>query len=365
MEARLAALARDVALALQDADIRRLVFEEIGASPYREHKLHFARFVRGQGAPLLDRVATVRSRTADAVLMALDSVVDVEFYMPVPEHVAGWRGDANLIVVAQLSDEAVPIGFTLTGQRVAALTPDIPPATPALVLVPVETRFTPPPQRQACLEDCGGGGGGGTSPSLASELWAIEMVLENDGEGWPRGSPELVISTLRVFTNGTSQTLHCAHEEQAYPYRFDADAGWAGEVLVTPLSEFNPPGGGLTGIMVWENDDAGSLCVFAPTYPWEPVEQQMVRAQSNGHRADWRRVEEDNNGDGAIDAIKAFLLQLASLVVVSEWTGNGDDLVGLVVLSGSASGFQDPKNIVRFLEDGLPSGNGWIKFQLR
>jgi hypothetical protein len=191
------------------------------------------------------------------------------------------------------------------------------------------------------------------------------MVLENDGEGWPRGSPELVISTLRVFTNGTFQSLHCAHEEQADPYYFDADAGWAGEVLVTPLSEFNPPGGGLTGIMVWENDDEGSLCAFSPTYSWEPVEQQMVRAQSNGYRADWRRVEQDNNGDGAIDAIRSFLETLAGLIVLSEWIGNGDDVVGLVVLNGAYSGFEDPKNVVRFLEDGLPSGNGWIKFQLR
>jgi len=116
---------------------------------------------------------------------------------------------------------------------------------------------------------------------------------------------------------------------------------------------------------VWENDDEGSLCAFSPTYSWEPVEQQMVRAQSNGYRADWRRVEQDNNGDGAIDAIRSFLETLAGLIVLSEWIGNGDDVVGLVVLNGAYSGFEDPKNVVRFLEDGLPSGNGWIKFQLR
>jgi hypothetical protein len=368
--ARLGALAHDVAVALQNADLRQLVFNELSASPYREHKLHFAGFVRGRGAQLLERVAAVQRRTVNAALASLDSVADVEFYMPVPEHAAAWRGDTNLIVVAQLRDEATPVGFTLTGEPVLALSPDVPPATPALVLVPVETDFSQGPARAEECPECppgggGGGGGGGGSPSLASELWAIEMVLEDDGEGWPRGSPELVISTLRVFTNGTSETLRCANEEKASPYYFDAEAGWAGEVLVTPLSEFNPPGGGLTGIMIWENDDEGSLCAFSPTYSWEPVEAQMVRAQSGGYRADWQRVAQDNDGDGVVDAIKSFLETLASLVVLSEWIGNGDDVVGLVVLSGSASGFQDPKNIVRFLEDGLPSGNGWIKFQLR
>jgi hypothetical protein len=147
MTARLGALAHDVAVALQNADLRRLVFEELSASPYREHKLHFAGFVRGRGAQLLERVAAVRHRTANAVLTSLDSVADVEFYMPVPEHLAAWRGDTNLIVVAQLGDEATPVGFTLSGHPVPGLSPDIPPATPALVLVPVETDFSQQPAR--------------------------------------------------------------------------------------------------------------------------------------------------------------------------------------------------------------------------
>lgn len=204
-------------------------------------------------------------------------------------------------------------------------------------------------------------------PNTLQRTVAIEMVLEDDGEGWPRGSPELVISTMRVFDNGTSATLHCAHEEQAYPYRFDADDGWAGEVLVTPLSDFyaTGPTTPVTAIMIWENDDDSNLCAFSGENSWDPVEAQVVYAQQGGYRVDWRRLEQDSNGDGTVDAVRTFLATLASLIALSEWVGNGDDVVGLAILSGSATGFEDPKNIVGFLEYGLPRGNGWIKFQLR
>jgi hypothetical protein len=375
MEARLAALARDVALALQDSDIRRLVFEEIGASPYREHKLPFGRFVRGRGAPLLARVAAVRAQTTSAALMRLDSTVDVEFYMPVPAHVAAWRGDDGLIVVAQLDDQARPVGFTLNGSPVPGLSPHVPPATPALVLVPVETDFTRVPSRAEECPDCppgggggGGSGGGGGGSSLYSELWMVEAVFQEDGEGWPRGSPELVVSTVQVFSNGAFQVLHCAHEEQADPlYRWDGDDGWAGQVLITPLADLHPPGSSdpRVGILIYENDDDGSLCRYSPDNWWDDTPGQMQRAASNDYRADWQRLEQDNNGDGVADAIVSFLGYLVAGSVLSDLTGNGDDLVGLSVLATGASGFQDPKNVVRFLEDGLPAGNGWVRFQLR
>jgi len=72
-------LTRDVALALQDPEVRSTVYERLHASPYREHKLHFRPFLTGDGQALLDGIAAVRHVVPDAVLGTLDSLVDFEF----------------------------------------------------------------------------------------------------------------------------------------------------------------------------------------------------------------------------------------------------------------------------------------------
>ena len=374
MQAKLAGVARRVALALQDSALRRLVFDELHASTSREHKLHFGPFLRARGGPLLDRMAHNGRLPADAVLSSLDSVVDVEFYMPVREHFASWRGDENLIVVSQLSDSDDPVGFTLTGQPVAELSAETPPATPVLVIVPVESDFSVRPVRAEACPECppGGGGGGsggdGGASSAASELWMVEAEFEDNGEGWPRGSPELVVSTVQVYSNGAFQVLHCAHEDQGdLRYRWDGNSGWAGEVLITPLSDLHPTNtlDPRVGILIYENDDDGSLCAYSPDNWWDNFPGQMQRASSNDYRADWQRVEQDANGDGVVDGIVTFLGYLIAGSVLDDLVGNGDDLVGLSVLATGSSGFQDPKNIVRFLEACLPAGNGWVRFQLR
>ena len=203
---------------------------------------------------------------------------------------------------------------------------------------------------------------------MYSELWMTEAVFEDNGEGWPRGSPELVVSTVRVFDNGGFSTLHCAHEEQGDPlYRWDGDDGWVGEVLITPLADLHPPGvvNPRVGILIYENDDSGSLCGYSPDSWWDNTPGQMYRAALNDYRADWQRLEQDNNGDGVVDASISFLGTLIGGSVLSDIAGNGDDLVGLTVLATNASGFEDPKNVVRFLESGLPAGNGWVKFTLK
>ena len=108
------------------------VYTELHASPYREHKLHFGTFLRGSAKPLLAAMAAARSAapdagvsggaalTSDAVLATLDSIVDLEFYMPVKEHFVTWTGGRDLIVASALRDDGrVPFGFDLTGQPVA------------------------------------------------------------------------------------------------------------------------------------------------------------------------------------------------------------------------------------------------------
>src|SRR5438093_13355994 len=52
MRGRLDRITRAVAVALHNPDVRAYVYQQLHASPYPEHKLHFAPFVSQAGSPL-------------------------------------------------------------------------------------------------------------------------------------------------------------------------------------------------------------------------------------------------------------------------------------------------------------------------
>src|SRR5436309_8816254 len=155
MNALLGEITREVAVALSDPELRGQVYAALQDSPYREHKLHFNTYLRGAARPLLNAMAAARSAAAGpaaaptsaqasaAVLATLDSIIDLEFYMPVPEHWTAWRGDSRLLVAGALEDHDVPIGFDLAGAPVL-LRQEHPPDIPTLVVVRNETDFASP-----------------------------------------------------------------------------------------------------------------------------------------------------------------------------------------------------------------------------
>src|SRR3989475_482486 len=153
-------LARAVALALADPEFRAYVKAQLDASPFREHKLPFQRFLAasdGRGAAALAQRA---GATPAAMLRAADAAIPLEFYFPVPAHRAAWAGDETMLVATALRDHDAPVAFDPRGER-QILSPDEPPATPVLALVPVETDFRTPTSRVWCY-GCGDEGGGGS-----------------------------------------------------------------------------------------------------------------------------------------------------------------------------------------------------------
>ncbi len=186
----------DVALALRDSTLRQLVFNAIAASRLPEHKIELGSFLRGSGDPLLAAVGSIGGRNRTRVLAALDSLPDLEVYLPVPEHFATWRGDRNLLVAGDLHDGELPLVIDLQGRPVPGVDAEVPPRIPTLVLVPAETDFShvngdrgnatcvscpPPCQGISC-------GGGNPPPPNILSLFGVE--ISNDHEGWPNGSPE-------------------------------------------------------------------------------------------------------------------------------------------------------------------------------
>lgn len=141
MERRMAELARMVAVALDDADVRQAVYTAFEQSEYPEQKIHFRSLV--EVGPSEFRQSLGRAG-AEAVSTLLDSIADLEFYLPVPEHREAWAGDASVIVVSYPNDDgSQPYGYDLNGGEVpisAAVAPDV----PALVLTLAETDFSRP-----------------------------------------------------------------------------------------------------------------------------------------------------------------------------------------------------------------------------
>ncbi len=143
----MATLTRGIAMALSDDSARKAFFTALTASPFSERKLHFRTFTLGGGAALLRAAAKRLGREEESIDAIRDSTIDLELYMPVPAHRAGYDGGRNLIVATSFDvDDDIPIAFDLNGNRVNLTSAKVAPSTPTLALVRRETDFTSVPQ---------------------------------------------------------------------------------------------------------------------------------------------------------------------------------------------------------------------------
>ena len=97
-------------------------------------------------------------------------------YLPVPAHRAAWRGDDNLLVATVGADHEAPVAFTLDGRRIV-LDAERPPATPVLVVVPVETDFDHPSRGPAAANIVSGGAGRRTAARTLHEARSLRQRL--------------------------------------------------------------------------------------------------------------------------------------------------------------------------------------------
>src|SRR5437879_3448420 len=232
-------LARAVALALADPEFRAYVKSQLDASPFREHKLPFQRFLAANGGRAAAALAQSAGATRAAMLRAADAAIPLEFYFPVPAHLAAWAGDGSLLVATALRDHDAPVAFDPRGER-RVLSPDEPPATPVLALVPVETDFRSPLSRVWCY-GCGdeGGGGGGYPIVPPPGLYLTQAHFTKTFEGWLKGAPEFEVHILGQ--SGQTDSLkdyQCAGERQSWPYYFDQNnLDWTGSVMLFSSEE--------------------------------------------------------------------------------------------------------------------------------
>lgn len=254
MTSSLTELTRGVALALGNPHLRSLVYQQIQASLFPENKLHFRSFLTGSGREVLHALAAVSQSSADAVLLQLDSLLDLEFYMPVEAHRRAWDGGSNLIVASVLLDDGtVPTAFDLSGRRVLLASAETPPATPTLAVVPVETDFSssPAPKAPTARPDLSSA----SMSSLPGGVWMTAATIYDEHEGWLMGDPEFEMHVFAPELQGgvpVFTDVSCAGHEQGTPQNYDQnDVNWTGEVRVAPL----PPVDTTTYIIqMWEDD---------------------------------------------------------------------------------------------------------------
>src|SRR2546427_4987107 len=91
------ALAQHLARALAHPAFRAYVKAQLDSSPFREHKLHFQRFLGAHGGHARDEVARHAGVPAGQIDRQALAVIPLEFYFPVPAHRRARNADANAV----------------------------------------------------------------------------------------------------------------------------------------------------------------------------------------------------------------------------------------------------------------------------
>jgi hypothetical protein len=260
-------LARRLALALADPAFRAALKAELEQSPFVEHKLQLQSFLRASNRRALKEVARLSGTAESTVEADANQAIPLEIYFPVPAHRATWTGGPGLLVASAREDHEAPVAYDVSGRR-QVLSPDGPPATPVLAVVPVETDFSPAGQA-APMEctTCGGGGGGGT-PTPPAGLYMKYSHFVQDFEGWFKGDPEFEVHILGQ--SGATDSLkdyQCAGGAAGGYYHFDQNnLDWTGSVLLFTQAQLNSyktahPSQNFR-IVALEDDDTGCVIKF-------------------------------------------------------------------------------------------------------
>lgn len=251
MDSLLAFLTREVAVALAAQPVRQDVLAALHASPFRENKLHFRTFLSSDGHRIFEALSGSLGG-AVRVVGVLDSLIDLEFYMPVDQHRETWAGGADVMVGSVMDDDgSTPHFFDISGQPV-----DVPlwesslPETPTLSLVPVETDFSRPPASVAVS---------GASTASDPGVYMVRAdIFDSDGyEPSLKGDPEFETHVFARNAAGTFLDAQCAGQDQTVPFRYDhnddAENPWEEEVTLILEGGIgtNP-----VQFSVWENDQA-------------------------------------------------------------------------------------------------------------
>lgn len=156
-----------------------------------------------------------------------------------------------------------PVAYSLDGEPVL-LSADVPPSTPVLALVPVETNFSAPSFTQLIQEESDGitDSTSGTTTPPAGLYMTFSKIID-DGEAWLKGQPEIEVHVHGPAPGSGDTTqaddLSCAGEKAGGYRQFNQDSPeWSGSVLLFTKSEidqYNLENSDGFNVLFWEDDD--------------------------------------------------------------------------------------------------------------
>ena len=354
-------LAKMVAKGLKNPAFRAYIKAQLDASPYREHKLEFERFLTANSGHALRQIAGENGSNPEIVTKAAKQSVALEVYFPVPEHAKAWTGDERVLVATALKDDDTPVAFDVDGRR-QLLDSKTPPVTPVLALVPVETDFSPRPALQTCI-DCEPLPPPPPPPPAvpAPGLYMTKSHFVQDFEGWLKGSPEFEVHILGQ--KGQTDSLfdyQCAGEHAGGPYAFDQNSlDWSGNVLLFSKTQFDQynaahPNRNVRVFVVEDDDTACQIKTDAGR-----AERLFVVVDSL-----YRQLTAGNDSSTAI--IKAYHYARGARSLwdaVISFIKTNDELVGNAVEDQVVGTFYPGYNWFVKGDNGVT--NGWINLVMR
>ena len=367
-------LARRVAKAMRDPEFRAWVRSSLDGSPYREHKLPFARTLGERGGRGLRALAAADSTDERSVQRDLETADRLEFYFPVPAHRVAWTGDENVLVATEVADHEAPVAYDTRGRR-HVLDPETPPATPVLAVVPQELDFDAAggPQGATTLpcdtcDGTGGGGGGGTGgtgggyytsppPSLRMTYFSVNK----DFEGWLKGNPEYEIHVMAPNTTSDTmkyRTLYCIGEHSVKYWDNNNDA-WRGDVVLMTPEELDAyhatfPNNDYSILAIEDDDTSCEIRVDQDRFT------AMVDAGSNAYNS--YKAVRDSVGLNA-KTVTAAQAAYDFLKAVANFFKTNDDTIGLAY-ANVVTGYYSSDANFSWIGD-QANRYGWVKLELR
>ena len=355
-------LARRMALALADPAFRVYVKDALDRSPVREHKLQLQRFLRLPDRRAVQALARAGRETESAVDADARSATALEFYMPVPAHRAAWRGGDDVLVATAREDHEVPVAFDVRGKR-QFLSPDAPPSTPVLAVVPVETDFDGGSDVGLLLpEDGGGSGGGGWVPPPPTGLFMTYAHFVQDFEGWLKGSPEYEIHILgQLGASDSLTTYQCAGEHAGGAYAFDQNnLDWTGNVLLfssAQLAAYKAAHPNQNVRLLALEDDDGACQIRLDGNRFKTFQSALQSAYPN-----LTGGKDTTTGSLAKAFRRANALQKI-LRAAYSWITSQDDLIGNAIEDSVVGEYHAGANWIVRGESNVT--NGWLNLQMR
>jgi hypothetical protein len=323
--------------------------------------------------------AAGRREVEDSITRESDGASALEFYFPVPAHRSRWSGDEHILVATAWADRDPPVAYDPQGRR-TVLSPDRPPQTPVLALVPIEQDFDSPaalarPEGTVCVEPCvpdSGGSGGGTGtgtggnsggPAVApppAGIYLLKTHFTSTFEGWLKGDPEFEFHILGQ--SGTTDSLtdyQCAGEKKPSPYYFDQNGtDWNGRVML-----FN--GLQLSSYKAQHPDQA--VRIFAVE---DDNEACVIRTDQSSFWATLSAASKlYKDATGVIDTFNLSKTLIMKTDLQKFWTLfsnlilTNDELPGTAIKDSTALEFHSGYNFVIKGKDNVT--NGWAQLEVR